>query len=69
MNTNKHQIRQTGKPRTLTLDFFRAAPADDQPNRLLIFLFVQLRFDRGFDFFVKRLVVLQDFFCGVATLG
>ena len=35
----------------------------------LVFLFVQLRFDRGLNFFVKCLVVLQNFFSGVAALG
>src|SRR6266513_4498844 len=35
----------------------------------LTLLFVQLRFDRGFDFFVKRLVVLQSFLRSVPALG
>src|SRR5213592_291250 len=35
----------------------------------LTLLFVQLRFDRRLDLVVKRLIVFQDFFRGVATLG
>src|SRR6266496_3042139 len=35
----------------------------------LTLLFVQLRFDRRLDLVVKRLIVFQNFFGGVATLG
>src|SRR6266568_3891240 len=45
--------------------------SDSRENKSpgLILLFIQLRFDRGLDFFVERFVVLQDFFRGVAALG
>src|SRR5436309_8803173 len=69
MNTNKHQFDKAENPARLTLDFFRAASAGDRPDRLLAFLFVQLRFDRRLDLLVKRFVVFQNFFRGVATLG
>src|SRR5439155_13283753 len=35
----------------------------------LVFFFVEPGFDRGFDFFVKRLVVLQYFLGSVTALG
>src|SRR5206468_6664370 len=34
MNTNKHQFDKAENPARLTLDFFRAAPAGDRPDRL-----------------------------------
>jgi len=35
----------------------------------LLLFFVEFGFDRGLDLVVKRLVVFQDFFCGIAALG
>ncbi len=53
----------------MTFDLFRTAPAGDRPDWLLALFFVEPGFDRRLNFFVERLVVLQNFLRGIAALS
>src|ERR1044072_4092151 len=74
MNTNKHVFQETGNLQAWTAppkwqpEYWRTSATKAAGLTRLFFFFVQPGFDRGLNFFVELLVVLQNFFRGVAAL-